>query len=553
MALLTMTSGCSGSHAPRPHPDRAHTPTGHTAGGSGLQLPLRVAGASLGIDSERHYGRGVSVVDLDNDGWDDVFFTDTDSRFRGREYGISRAVRNDHGHFVPWDLGISRRDVFENGGAAFGDIDGDGAPDLLIVNGNNTGRSRLALYMNRLTTAHRFVRATREAGITDAPGAWWGASFADIDVDGRLDLVVTGSRLLLYHNEGDGHFQEQSEIRGLATPFSGDVRGDLQNPVWLAGDPRATAPDLLLAGLTAIHLYRNDGHGVFRDVTDSALPPEVRALQPRVFSSAAADFDQDGRDDIYLGRWWYQDVLLLNEGDGRFSFHTTDVGIVERHAPEPDGPTDNVGILPIEQRTPRWGSENTMGLGTGDVDGNGVPDVLIGTGDPTRANPPIAFCTFPDPMRRVRFRRCSSVFVSGNGRRSRGHGIAVGDLDHDGSIDVVSNPGGFPPWDAQFGKDTRERAVVYLGVAKAAPPSAVLRLVTDENGAAIGARVRVASNPVHFDTVRSVQGFQSQNSAALILPLGDGPATVEITWPDGRRTGKTIAPGDRLTIVQPRG
>ena len=220
-------------------------------------LPLEVAPDRAGLSSDPMYGRGASLIDLDGDGWDDLFLSDTDARLSGDDFGVSRAYRNVSGRFEPWDLGFDEADLYQNGGAIFGDYTNDGAPDVLLLNGNNTGPAKVALYENHLADDGRFVRAD-DAGITDEEGYWWGATWVDVDGDDRLDLVLTGMELLFYRNLGDGTFAEEAAARGLA------LAGNLHNPIALdiEGDGDE---DLFVASMTGSHLFENDGEGRFRD------------------------------------------------------------------------------------------------------------------------------------------------------------------------------------------------------------------------------------------------------------------------------------------------
>jgi len=266
-----------------------------------------------------------------------------------------------------------------------------------------------------------------------------------------------------------------------------------------------------------------------------------------VFSAAAADFDQDGAMDLWLGRWWFQDLVLLNDGTGKFTAHGTDVGIVTQVWDQ------SLTVLSLESESPGAGGENTMGLNVGDLTGDGYPDVVIGTGEPSRARAPIVFCAEPDPVTRVRFHRCTEPLSSTLGE-SRGHGTVIGDLDHDGLVDLVVNPGGFPVFDAETGSDTRESARVLLGVeTELRDRIARVRLMTGPGPrAALGARVTVEGDETRHHVVQSAQGFQSQNSAVLLLDVGKA-ADVTIDWPDGRSEQRRIRGGSDLTIVQDAG
>jgi hypothetical protein len=190
-----------------------------------------------------------------------------------------------------------------------------------------------------------------------------------------------------------------------------------------------------------------------------------------------------------------------------------------------------------------------MGLTVGDLDDDGSPDIVIGTGDPSSANLDIVFCGDAPGDGSVRFTRCREDLTRAQGP-TRGHGIAIADLDHDGSTDLLTNPGGWTAFDAATGTDTRERPHVYLGTPGDGPDPAAVRLVTDGRDA-IGARLTVLGPTPRYRTLYSNQGFQSMSSWWTPVPTED-PVTVEVRWPGGRTTEHRVEPGSRTTIEEPR-
>ncbi|NCQ33739.1 VCBS repeat-containing protein [bacterium] len=102
----------------------------------------------------------------------------------------------------------------------------------------------------------------------------------------------------LYRNVGAGRFEEV--VGALPLRAVGGRRADIHNPVWIDYDEDGD-PDLFIAGLGDDRLFRNDGSAGFADVTAALIDPVVSSHD--VFSAAAADFDQDGHEDLFLGRW----------------------------------------------------------------------------------------------------------------------------------------------------------------------------------------------------------------------------------------------------------
>lgn len=267
------------------------------------------------------------------------------------------------------------------GGVCAGDYDADGLPDLCLT--RPAGGARL--YHNE--GGFRFTDVTEQAGVLDA-GAWTtGASFADLDGDGRLDLFVCGyaGPNRFYRNRGDGTFAEEAAARGLN--FNGaslmmafadyDRDGRLDGYLLTAGlmpnasqkfrvkfvDGRPTVPEELqefwqlfyLPGDRAAmaeagqldRLFHQEPDGRFREVAARA------GLRGCDFGNAAVwwDFNADGWPDLYVANDYFgPDRLYRNNRDGTF----TDVA---RDA------------LPS---TP-WTS---MGADTADFDGDGRPDLI---------------------------------------------------------------------------------------------------------------------------------------------------------------------------------
>ena len=386
------------------------------------------------------------------------------------------------------------------------------------------------------------MSVTVESGIGVANASlsnWWGSSWSDYDLDGWLDVVVTRTegKALLFRNNGDGTFGETGSFLGVGIEMQ-----DGKNPVWTDYDGDGD-PDLYLAGMWEHAFYRNDD-GEFTDVTDQVfsrplpLPqPWNQAIAPIVFAAAAEDFNQDGFDDLYLGRFDAQDVLLLNDGTGRLEPHATDWGLVASDTPWSDFDRP---------------FENTMGLGVGDLFDDGYPDVFIGSGNPVRAAPDMMFCNTIDDS----FYRCTDQILSGADRvwMTRGHAAVFADYDHDGDTDMAVNLGGHPMFDAeQERRISPEHPALFANQSGPAGYTATLILEgRTSNRDAVGARIRVDGEQTRYYAVRSMQGFQSQNSRIQVVSMGSRTtAELEIVWPSGQRQMLDINRGDRLTVVEP--
>ncbi len=489
-------------------------------------------------DELRGYARGVALIDIDGDGDDDLW-TNFDTEVAAHISGSRVATFHENdgsGHFTPIDVGLDPADFQGSWGSAFGDYDRDGDPDMMVTNGGYSISSTLVFYENRMNENGTFVDVTAASGVEAAAGApspWWGTSMADYDGDGWIDVVAVRriGRPLLFHNNQDKTFTEVGVALGIDIPCS-----DCKSPVWTDYDADGDM-DLYVAGRLDHGFYENrvnEGMG-FVNVTETVMGPHVPTSYPEVFSALATDFDQDGLDDLWLGRWNDQDYALINQGDGSYAR----MGLAEG----------------IDSETTETDTENTMGLGVGDFDDNGYPDIYIGTGMPAFTGEQIFFCTQPPVGGNPTWVRCTDLFLQGASETHlvRSHGFAMGDIDHDGDTDFVLNVGGAPIWDQIIGppSDSRQR----LGIFRRMTPPGNTATITLEgvvsNPDAIGARVRVDGSATRYYTARSSQGFQSQNSRALVVALGTLPeAPVEVRWPSGKVTRTTVATGERVHIVE---
>ncbi len=498
---------------------------------------------AVGLGNVIGYGRGASFVDIDGDGFDDLFVTDADNRRRTDDFGVSQMYLNKQdGTFEPVDIGIDSDDLIGAWVGSFADYDRDGDPDLLIANGGYTLRSSLVLYENRMSTDDEFVDVTSASRIPKSTDAvddsfWWGAAWADYDNDGWLDVVLTrrNGSVLLLHNEGDKTFTETGAALGIKI----EDMMDCKNPVWFDFDEDGDQ-DLYIAG-TEIHAFYenrvNTGEG-FTDITDSLGLNALTGEYHIVFVAVTADFDQDGHEDLYMGRWDQQDYVLFSDGKGSFQALGREAGL--------DAILEYTSVA----------YENTMGLGIGDLNDDGYPDVLIGTGAPSWTGKDIVYCN----DRNRSFSRCSDLLIDKDDshRQTRGHGVAFADVNRDGYTDFFWNLGGAPRYDDSFRRmelDSRETNKFYIRDTSEESSSAWVTLRgTTSNTDAIGSRVEVTyeNNEKRYYFIHSTNGFQSQNSKELLIPLfGFNQAQLEITWPRGSKSQHVITSGMSHKIIEP--
>ena len=479
-----------------------------------------------GLADAPGYGKAISIIDVNGDGWEDLWDSNTNKRPpQENRSSLSRFYLNQQdGTFKAYDLGIDPEDLEFTWGAAWADFDNDGDPDLLLGSGGFLGEGSLALYENRWKEEKKLVKLP--AGITQAKHQWWGVSWADFNNDGCLDFtaIARRGRAWVYRSNCDKTFTEVAQELGVIVKFK-----DGKNPVWLDIDNDGDQ-DLYLGASRFHRLYRNDGDAGFVDIT-----PRLGQFKPHplTFASVSADFNHDGNLDLYLGRQIDQDMVAFGAGDGTFTLASRRVGIKTKLRPDR--------------------SENTMGLGVGDVDNNGYPDILIGTGSPDQEPYDLVFCNRPRPDSKfgIEFYPCGDFAKKGHGKIQT-HGIAVGDLDHDGSNDIVFNLGGSPGFDAKNGTESRGMNTLYSRKGGNQQTAQFRLQGIDSNRDAIGARIRVTVSPegkppqIFHYSVRSAEGFQSQNSSwQLINLMGMEQAEIEVRWPSGRVTQHAIRVGAR--------
>jgi hypothetical protein len=268
-------------------------------------------------------------------------------------------------------------------GVAFFDYDNDGLLDVFLTNGARmTDLDKTdPVYWNRLyhnLGGFKFEDVTEKAGLK-GHGYDNGVATGDYDNDGFTDLFVAGLREnTLYRNRGDGTFEDTTAKAGLANPdpdygtlwsvaaafFDYDRDGDLDLFVsnYVVWDPK-TEP---LCGPRGMNdychpnnykglpnsLFRNEGNGTFTDVSK---PSGIRAIVGKGMGLGVADFDQDGRTDVFVANDTEPNYLFHNLGQGRFE----EIGFM-------------AGVAYPESGRPLSG----MGADARDLDDDGKPDIF---------------------------------------------------------------------------------------------------------------------------------------------------------------------------------
>ncbi len=216
---------------------------------------------------------------------------------------------------------------FMGGGAAVGDLDGDGWEEIYLL-GAKPHESRLYRY-----DAGAYRDVTERAGVGDPAEFGFAAAMGDVDGDDDLDLIVTHGYAAptLLRNRGDGTFAAEPVDPTLGPQRIGttgasladiDNDGDLDLHLAQYGPVFERVPDTIFIGLNGNQdlLYVNDGSGRF---TEEGIE---RGLEESrwTFQTAFADFDDDGDADFYQVNDFGRNTLYVNDGNGYFSDRTLD-------------------------------------------------------------------------------------------------------------------------------------------------------------------------------------------------------------------------------------
>ncbi len=497
-------------------------------------------------------GSGVCFLDYDNDGWQDVLFVNSQD-WPGHQSGKSYPAlyHNNHdGTFtdVTHQAGL---DVEMYGlGCAVGDYDNDGYDDIYIT---TVGSNHLFHNLRNGT----FADVSAKAGVSD-PGFSASAVWFDYDNDGKLDLFVAhyiewspetdqyctldnkhksyctpqrykGQSASLFHNRGDGTFENVTKRAGLYDPSCkslGVALLDYDDDGWL---------DLFVSNDTEPNkLYHNNHNGTFSEVGVMAGVAYSASGTTRAgMGTDAADYDNSGRQSLLVGNFTDEGMALYhNEGSGLFA----------------DIAGDN-GISRI--------SLNSLTFGTFffDYDLDGLPDILAINGhvsdDISVIQPTLRYAQPPLLFRNLgsnKFEDVSSKVGAALQKTIVGRGAAYADFDNDGDLDLAIMENNGP---ARLLRNDNGNQ------------NDMLRIKTEgtrSNRDGIGAKVTVitAKGVRLFGMVKTGSSYLSQSELPLTFGLGkpeEGKLVkIEVVWPSGQKdTVSGVKPDQFLTIREGQG
>jgi enediyne biosynthesis protein E4 len=482
---------------------------------------------------------GTGLIDCDNDGKLDIITVNGSTIDRYKQGGdpmITLYHQDADFHFtdITAQAGLTRKGW--GMGVAVADYDNDGLPDIYV-----TGYGGNALYHNLGNC--KFEDVTEKAGVSGG-GFSTGAAWGDYDKDGHLDLFVSryvhidldklppfgideknchfkgvpvqcgpwglpGESDLLFHNRGDGTFEEVSKKAGVDDPNHyyglGVIWGDYNNDGW---------PDLFVANDAGPnYLYRNKHDGTFEElgmISGISLSGDGQAQGS--MGVDWGDFRHDGRLSMFVTNFTEQpDALYRNLGSDGFS----DEG---QHA----------GIAKPTYQLVGWGTafldfDNDGWLDLFEANGHVYPQLDAIPGAARYREPMLLFRNKHDGT----FEDVSPVLA--NIPEASRRGAAFGDLNNDGNVDVIVINIDGPP-------------LLLLNTTKSKNHRVLFRLVgTKSNKSAVGARVTVkagtgAAGLSQFSEVRAGGSYLSSNDPRLHFGLGANTTMteVEIKWPSGK-------------------
>ena len=497
-------------------------------------------------------GPGVAFLDFDNDGWLDIFMVNSGkSDFYTPSAPLKNALykNNRDGTFtdISDKAGVAGGDQFGMG-CAIGDYDNDGYPDILV-----TAYGRCTLYKNNGNGT--FTDVTARAGVA-TPGWTTSAVWFDYDNDGKLDLflcsfveysatskvfcgdnklgkrfyciprVFKGTPSFLYRNNGDGTFTDVTagtDIQRSIGKGLGVVATDINNDGLM---------DLFVANDTVQNfLFLNRGKGKW---DESGLPSEVGFSAngtPRSGMGVdSADFDGDGRQDLFVANV-DQEMFSLYRNDGNEFF--SDIA-----APN--------GVAQATRLLSGWG------LKFFDYDNDGVVDLILANGHPDDM--------IEQYSQQVRYKEPLLLFHNDGKKLTDvsaqagpafqkmfpARGLAVGDYNNDGRIDVLIGNNGGPP-------------VLLKNNASGSHWLGVKLQGAGCNRDAIGATITWTAGGIKRSRLKTNGGsYLSSHDMREVLGVGQAAKieSLEIKWPQpsGRVERFTDVPIDRyVTIVEGRG
>ncbi len=473
-------------------------------------------------------GPGCAFLDYDKDGAQDILLVNgADFPGHKTKHTTLKLYHNDgKGNFTDVTAKAGLAVEIYGMGVAVGDYDNDGWDDIYI-----TGLNESRLFHNEHNGTFRDV--TKVSG-TDNPGYGASAVWFDYDRDGKLDLFVTnyvkwtekadlyctldghnksyctpeaykGDTCRLYHNLGNGHFEEVTQKAGIYDPTSkalGVAVIDYDLDGW---------PDLAVSNDTERNkLYHNNRNGTF---TEQGVQAGIAFSEDGIARGAmgidVADFDRSGFPSLAIGNFSNQMMGLYHNEGNRFFIDIA--------------PSSSVGRASLLSLT--------FGLFFFDYDLDGLEDIFAANGhiepEIARIQPQVAFAQAPLLFHNSGGSRYEDVSKKlGFNSKLVARGAAHGDIDNDGRPDILLVTNGGPAYLYRNSTGTSLNAIRIQAVG------------TRSNRDGIGATLKMQSaNGSGWQMVRSGSSYCSQSELPVTFGLGRAlqADSIEITWPSGQK------------------
>ena len=490
-------------------------------------------------------GPGVAFLDYDNDGWQDILFVNGTAwpGHPGRHSTLALYHNNHDGTFTDVTQKAGLAVEMYGMGVAIGDFDNDGYDDVFVT----------ALGQNHLFHNNgdgTFTDVTKKAGLWGPNEFSTSAAWVDYDRDGHLDLVVAnyvqwspendiycaldgktksyctpepykGTSVRLWHNHGDGTFEDVTQKAGLYDPTSkslGVAVLDANQDGW---------PDLLISNDTQPNkLYINNADGTFSEKGVSAgVAYSEDGIARAGMGVDAGDYDRSG----------YPSVLITNFSNQMLAlYHNERNGLFVDEAPRSD--VGRASLL-------------TLGFGCFffDYDLDGWLDIYIANGHIEnaieRVQPRVRYAEPPHLFHNLgdgKFKEVTSSVGASFAAPRVARGAAYGDINNDGALDLLVATNGGP-------------AALFRNTGTKNHSLRIKLIGTKSNRDGIGAVVRVSAvSDVQSQMLHSGSSYLS--SRELILTFGLGTHTqadaIEIRWPSGQADHLTNVAADQIVTIK---
>ena len=497
-------------------------------------------------------GSGACFIDYDDDGWQDILLVNSMDWPDHQSHKSYPALyhNNKDGTFTDVTREAGLAIEMYGMGCAVGDFDNDGFDDIYItaVGGNH-------LFHN--TGKGKFTDVTQKAGVSD-PGFSTSAIWFDYDNDGKLDLFVLhyvtwsrdkdlycsldgknksyctpdaykGESATLYHNKGNGVFEDVTKRAGLYDPSSkslGVAMLDYDNDGWM---------DLFVSNDTQRNkLYHNNHDGTFTETGELVGVAYGESGGTRAgMGTDAGDFDHSGRQSLVVGNFTNEGMTLYrDDGTGLFSDQSLASGVSQ----------PSLNFLTFGSFFFDYNLDGLLDIFA--LDGHVADDISALRPTLKYAEPPLLFRN----EGKGKFEDVTGRMGPALQRAVVGRGAAYADFDNDGDLDLLLTTNNGP---ARLLRNDNGNQNDMLRVKVVG---------TRSNRDGIGTKITLTSTkgPRQFAIVKSGSSYLSQSELPVTFGLGkpdeERTVSLELVWPSGKKDSiANIKPNQFVTVQEGKG